>query len=102
MCGEDHWCVFVTSGTLSSVTECIELLQNGANVCPEHTLLSHVQEGLGWLEKCLAESPLVRHVWGTLLVYVCNFWDSIKCHRMHTLTADGANVLLLHAMLTHV
>ena len=94
--------MFVNSGTLSSVTECIESLQNGANVCPVHTLLSHVQEGFGWLEKCLAESPLVRHVWGRPLVYVCNFWDSIKCHRMHRMTADGVNALPLHALLTHV
>ena len=44
----------------------------------------------------------MRHVWGTPLMYVCNFWDSIKCHRMRRLTADGAIVLPLHAMVTHV
>ena len=30
----------------------------------------------------------MRHVWGTLLMYVCNFWDSTKCHRMHWVTAE--------------
>ena len=30
----------------------------------------------------------MRHVWVTPLMYVCNFWDSIKCHRMHRLTAE--------------
>ena len=78
------------------------LTADGANVLPLHAMLSHVQEGKGWLEKCLAESPLVRHVWGTPLVYFCKFWDSIKCHRMRRLTADGANVLPLHALLTHL
>ena len=41
----------------------------------------------------------MRHVLGTPLVYFCNFWDTIKCHRMHKVTAD---VLPLHALLTHV
>ena len=66
---------------------------------PLHALLSHVQEGQGWLEKCLTESPLVQNVWGTSLVYVCNFWDTIKSHRMHKVTAD---ILPLHALLTHL
>ena len=75
------------------------LTSDGANVLPLQSMLSHVQEGLGWLETCLAESELVRHVWGTTLVYFFNFWDTIKCHRMHKVTAD---VLPLHAMLTHL
>ena len=44
--------------------------------------------GVGWLEKYLAESPLVRHVCGTPLLSWCNFWDTIKCHRMHMVTAE--------------
>ena len=53
-----------------------------------------------WFEKCLAESPLVRHVWGTPLVSWSNFLDTVKCHRMNRVTVNGANVLPLHAMLT--
>ena len=57
---------------------------------------------VGVVSKCLAESPLVKHAWGRPLVYVCNLWDSIKCRKMRRLTSDGANVLPLHAMLSHV
>ena len=40
------------------------------------------------VKKCLAESPLVRHVCGTPLLSWCNFWDTVKCHRMHRVTAE--------------
>ena len=38
-------------------------------------------------------------MWGTPFVYFFNFRDSIKCHRMNRVTAD---VLPLHALLTHL
>ena len=79
--------------------KCHRMRKVTADVLPLHTLLSHVQEGWGWLEKCLAESPLVTHVWVTPLVYFCNFWDTFKCHTMHKVTAD---VLPLHTLLSHV
>ena len=44
---------------------------------------------IGLFENCLAESLLVRHVWGRPLVCFCNFWDFIKCQRMHRVTAEG-------------
>ena len=47
-----------------------------------------VEPCIGLFEKCLAESPLVRHVWGRPLVCFCKFWDTIKCHRMHRVTAE--------------
>ena len=40
------------------------------------------------VRKCLAESPLVRHVCGTPLLSWCNFWDTVKCHIMHWVTAE--------------
>ena len=40
------------------------------------------------VKKCLAKSPLVRHVCGTPLLSWCNFWDTVKCHRMHRVTAE--------------
>ena len=39
---------------------------------------------------------------GIAVVYFCNFWDFIKCHRMHRVIADEVNVLPLHALLSHV
>ena len=30
----------------------------------------------------------MRHVCGTPLLSWCNFWDTVKCHRMHRVTAE--------------
>ena len=76
--------------------------QNALGDCRCASTACLVDTFTGRVEKCLAESTLVRHVWGRPLVYVCNFWDSIKCHRLHRMTADGVNALPLHALLTHV
>ena len=47
------------------------------------------------VRKCLAESPLVRHVCGTPLLSWCNFWDTVKCHIMHWVTAECASTACL-------
>ena len=30
----------------------------------------------------------MKHVCGTPLLSWCNFWDTVKCHRMHRVTAE--------------
>ena len=34
-----------------------------------------------------------------MVYFWCNFWDTVKCHRMHRVTANGAHVLPLPAYL---
>ena len=73
--------------------KCHRMNVNGVNVLPA---ACHVDRftgrvgGGGGVEKCMAKSPAVRHVWGTPLVSWSNFWDTAKCHRMNV---NGVNVL---------
>ena len=60
-----------------------------ATACLVDTCIGRV----GVVRKCLAESPLVRHVCGTPLLSWCNFWDTVKCHIMHWVTAEWSKCI---------